>query len=169
MRRSLISASLTAVFALIATTPVAIAQADSEKGDPRVKQALDEAGIPYAILGDSGQFKITVTLQNQRKQHVFINSKTQKFSDLEIRRIHSAAYRSPGAFPAEVANRFLMDSNQKKIGNWQTVLDSKKNHYGVFTMKVDADLPASKLMVMLMETLTTADKMEAELTGKDMF
>ncbi|MEO0374592.1 MAG: hypothetical protein AAF329_08210 [Cyanobacteria bacterium P01_A01_bin.17] len=169
MRRSLLSASLTAILALMATTPVAIAQTDSEKGDPRVKQALDEAGMPYVILGDSGQFKVSVTLQNKRKQHVFINSETQKFGDLEIRRIHSAAYRSPGAFPPAIANQLLMDSNKKKIGNWQTVLDGKKTHYGVFTMKVDADLPASQLLKLMMETLATADKMEAELTGKDIF
>ena len=169
MHRFIISVSLTAVFTLIATAPIAIAQTVSEKGDPRIKQALDEAGMPYVILGDSDQFKVQVKLQNNRKQHVFINSETQKLNGLEIRRIHSAAYRSPGVFPQTIANQFLMDSNKKKLGNWQTVLDSKNNHYGVFTMKVDANLPASQLTKLMIETLVTADNMEAKLTGKDVF
>lgn len=169
MHRFILSTSLTAMFALLSAPPVAIAQNSPEKGDPRVRQALDEAGITYAILGDQEQFKVSVKLPNKRKQYVFINSETQQIGDLEIRRIHSAAYRSPGAFPLEIANQFLMDSNKKKLGNWQTVLDSKKAHYGVFTMKVDAELPSSQLVKLMMETLLTADNMEAELTGQDTF
>lgn len=168
MFRSILSASFIAIITLV-TAPHAIAQSESSKVDLRVKKALEDADIPYIIQGDSGQFKIQIKLQNNRKQNVFINSSTQKYGELEVRRIHSAAYLSPSEFSKTIANKFLVDSNRKKIGAWHTILDRKNSYYGVFAMKISADLPASQLIELIFETVQTADTMEADLTEKDIF
>jgi len=84
---------------------------------------------------------------------------------VKVREVWAPAYRaSNGAFPEEVANRLLEDSNSSKLGGWV-----KQGDTAVFVVKLAADATQSQLDDALDFVLRTADQMELELTGKDEF
>lgn len=135
--------------------------------DQRVKKALDQTDMDYTIDKD-GDFRFRFELPNDRVQIVFINSKTEKYGNFEIREIWSAGYQSDAPFSAAIANRLLVNNFETKLGAWQTTRLNNKN-VAVFTAKVDASLSAQQLEGVLMAVRKIADEMEKEITGRDDF
>ncbi len=135
--------------------------------DPRVKRVLDQTDLKYTIDKD-GDYRFLFDLPNDRVQVVFINSKTEKYGNFEIREIWSAGYQSDTPFSAAIANRLLVNNFETKLGAWQTTRLNNKN-VAVFTAKVDASLNAQQLEGVLTAVRKIADEMEKEITGKDDF
>ncbi len=136
--------------------------------DARVAAALDELGLAYEV-DDDGDFKVVFEFEEDgRSQLAYINSATERFELFEIREIWSPGYKSAALFTAEVANRLLEDSFEKKLGAWQA-MTSKNLHVAVFAAKVAADSDAASLQACLRLVLITADEMEKELLGTDEF
>lgn len=135
--------------------------------DQRVKRALDQTDMDYTIDKD-GDFRFRFELPGNRVQIVFINSKTEKYENFEIREIWSAGYQSDTPFSAAVANRLLVNNYETKLGAWQTTRLNNKNT-AIFTAKVDASLSVQQLEAVLKAVRKIADDMEKEITGKDDF
>jgi hypothetical protein len=135
--------------------------------DMRVKRVLDQTDLKYTIDKD-GDFRFVFDLPGDRVQVVFINSKTEKYGNFEIREIWSAGYQSDSPFSAAIANRMLVNNFETKLGAWQTARLNGKN-VAVFTAKVDASLNATQLEVVLTAVRRIADEMEKEITGRDDF
>jgi hypothetical protein len=104
-------------------------------------------------------------VRNIYTQEAFICSSTSKYGSFEIREIYSWGYTSKSedkSIPAEVANRLLENSWELKLGAWAKVGDS-----AAFVSKIDANADSQSLYDALKITLTTADEMEHELTGRE--
>ncbi|MBD2213786.1 hypothetical protein H6G27_28540 [Nostoc linckia FACHB-104] len=155
-----------AVFAV--SMPIVSAQTTTKPtGDARIKDTLDKLGAKYELLLD-GDFKLLIPTENKRTQVVFIESKTEKIGNLEIRYISSPGYVTKGAISAEIANKLLQNSGLNKIAAWQ-VLTKEQTHMAVFTAKIAANTEAEALKNTLLAVGYGADAMEKELTGKDEF
>ncbi|MEO0085319.1 MAG: hypothetical protein ABIK37_01670 [candidate division WOR-3 bacterium] len=157
---------LRAFVAVLSLTAAASAQLGSAKtGDPRVRKALNEAGLEFTV-DDDGDFKLIRTLDDGRTQLVYINSGTETFKNLEIREVWAPAHKTVGQFPAKVANDLLLDSFRKKIGAWQTMhKESDDSYLAVFAAKIDADADAASLSACVKAVAESADEMEEKLTG----
>jgi len=103
-----------------------------------------------------------------RTQLVYINSRTEKYANLEVREVWSEVLRNEGPLPSSIANKLLRNSFEVKIGAWQTMYSQQSNLYiAVFAAKIAADTDGSTLQTVLRSVIDTSDKMELELTGKD--
>jgi hypothetical protein len=133
--------------------------------DPRVKETLDKLGVKYEII-PNGDYKFLVETENKRVQVVFIESKTEKLGNLEIRYISSIGYISKGAFSADIANKLLQNSSVNKIAAWQ-VFTKDQTHIAVLIGKIAANSDAETIKNTLLAVGYGADTIEKELTGKD--
>ncbi|OUL26346.1 hypothetical protein BV378_13055 [Nostoc sp. RF31YmG] len=133
--------------------------------DPRIKDALDKLGAKYEIISD-GDFKLLVETENKRSQVVFIESKTEKLGNLEIRYISSPGYVSKGPFSTEIANKLLQNSGLNKIAAWQ-LFTKDQTHMAVFTAKIAVNSDPETIKNTMLAVGYGADAIEKELTGKD--
>lgn len=153
---------LGAILALVATPLVYGATPDT-----RVKSILEQLDLKYKI-NDNGDFKLIFTLEDKRTQLCFINSDTETYEGMEIREIWSPAYKSTGPFSSTIANTLLEDSFKRKIGAWQSLVQSDgKNRIAIFSAKIDANCDALTLGSTIMAVVRAADEMEQTLTGTD--
>lgn len=134
--------------------------------DPRIAQLLDSMEFKYEIL-ENGNFKLTSSLDGDRSHIVFIRSETYEFSDVELRVIYSPAFHSFGSFDQRTANLLLQENMRAEIGAWSLMLDDEQNSIAVFLASVAAELTSEQLGHILFSVATTADEMEARLTGRD--
>ncbi|MBD2208024.1 hypothetical protein H6G33_32670 [Calothrix sp. FACHB-1219] len=133
--------------------------------DPRIKETLDKLGVKYEII-PNGDFKLLVETENKRVQVVFVESKTEKLGNLEIRYISSIGYISQGAFSADIANKLLISSSLNKIAAWQ-VFTKDKTHIAVLIGKIAANSDAETIKNIIVAVGYGADNIEKELTNKD--
>lgn len=138
--------------------------------DPRVKAALDKAGLKYEVTTD-GDFKVLMRFDDTRTQIILINSNTEKLKEtnLEIREVYSAAYKTNGNLPPEVANQLMKDSQKRKIGAWELISMSNGTSMAIFNAKVGADISGDNLEKVISLVGVRADVMEKELTSEDKF
>ncbi|MBD2358663.1 hypothetical protein H6G41_29385 [Tolypothrix sp. FACHB-123] len=133
--------------------------------DPRIKETLDKLGVKYEII-PNGDFKLLVETENKRAQVVFVESKTEKLGNLEIRYISSIGYVSPGAFSADIANKLLQNSSLNKVAAWQ-VFTKDKTHIAVLIGKIAANSDAETIKNIIVAVGYGADNIEKELSNKD--
>jgi hypothetical protein len=136
--------------------------------DMRVQSALEAAEVHYQ-LDEDGEFRVGFELESGRSQSCIIRSATYEFLGVEIREISSVGLVSQGPFDARTANLLLRQNEQLKLGAWGVISDNEDTHAAVFTAKISADLPPPELLGVIMTVLTTADEMEARLSGRDDF
>ncbi|HPC62832.1 MAG TPA: hypothetical protein PKX23_19380 [Verrucomicrobiota bacterium] len=140
----------------------------NKEGDPRVAAALNRLGIKFRIDPD-GDFQFGFNLEHGRSQMGFIRSSTYQFGGVELREVFSAGLRSFGPFDARTTN-FLLEQNSKmKVGAWSVVRDAQDNHVAIFRASVAADISSELLLGVILVVLTTADGIEARLSGRDDF
>ncbi|OEZ00562.1 hypothetical protein BIY45_11045 [Stenotrophomonas sp. BIIR7] len=148
------------VAALLLATAVSGAHAASP--DPSIGKVLDTLKYPYEIDED-GDYKLVFDVEGGRTQLVFVRSAVETYGAHRIREVWSPGYKAAsGAFPADVANRLLEDSQDAKLGGWV-----KQDTLAMFVVKVDANAGAPALGDAIEAATHTADAMEAELTGTD--
>jgi hypothetical protein len=151
---------LTALALAGALAPAAPAAAE-DNVDKKLRKILDRSKISYEVDAD-GDFKVTYNVGGGRTQLAFVRSKTFGYGDLRIREILSIGYRADGdTFPADVANRMLEHNNDAKMGAW-----AKQGNLAIFTTKVPADASPKELVSAIEVTVSLADELERELSGK---
>jgi hypothetical protein len=152
LRAACIAAALLVLpFAVHAATP-----------DSVVRAQLEKKGTPFEV-DDDGDFKITVRIDDDRTQLVWVRSVVEETDHLLVREIWSPGYRSEGAtFPAAVANDLLERSNNLKLGSWV-----KQDRTAMLVTKISADASADQLDEAIDLTAVAADAVELDLTGKD--
>ena len=139
----------------------ALAASDDVKVDKKLRKVLDRAKISYEVDAD-GDFKVTYSVGEGRTQLAFVRSKTFGYGDLQIREILSIGYRADkDAFPAEVANRMLEHNNDSKLGGW-----AKQGNIAIYTTKIPANASPKELVSAIEVTVSLADELERELSGK---
>jgi hypothetical protein len=149
----------------------AACEADNENPvpDPRVAAILNELGLSYEILPESGTFKTGYLFEDGRSQEVFIRSMTEEFLGVELREITSPALVSRGIFDARTANFLLRENSTMKFGAWCIEVGEDNGHFAVFNVKVGAALPARPFSDILEMVAKVADGTEARLSGLDEF
>jgi hypothetical protein len=120
-------------------------------------------------VDSEGDFRLTFGLDEDeagRSQLVFVRSPVESYGAHQVREIWSPGYLSAtDEFPAAVANRLLVATQDSKLGAW-----AKQGRYAVFVVKVPVGASASQLDDAMEAALRSADEMEAELSpGKDEF
>lgn len=130
--------------------------------DPVVKAQLESKGTPFTI-DDDGDFQITVRINDERTQLVWVRSAVEETNHIRVREIWSPGYQSQTpAFPAAIANDLLERSNMLKLGSWV-----KQEQTAMLVTKIPADASAAVLDEAIDLTASAADEVELELTGKD--
>ena len=155
MKRPLLSLLL-----LAGLTPLATFAAD-----PHVARQLESLGYTYEVDED-GDYKMVFDVEDGRSQVAFVRSPVEVYGSLRVREIWSPGFSVDGnAFPAAVANRLLGDSNAAKIGAWV-----RQGGTAMYVVKIDATASTEELADAINAAITTADRLEEELTlGKDDF
>ena len=147
---------------LLASTPVTGLAADS---DPAIGRQLDSLGYQHEIDAD-GDYQMVFDVDDGRSQLVYVRSAIENYGSLSVREIWSPGFQIKGGeFPAVIANRLLVDSNNAKIGSWVRQGDT-----AMYVVKIDANASADQLSDAIDAAIKTADKLEQELTlGADEF
>lgn len=140
--------------------------AETQQPDAGIAKLLKSLDYEYEVDED-GDYRLVFSLDGKkegdakRSQIVYVRSPVESYGSHKVREIWSPGYRSStDAFPANVANRLLEDSNDSKLGSWV-----KQNRYAIFVVKVDADADAEMLDDAMSAAMRSADTMEIELTG----
>ncbi len=157
-----------AVAALASVVMAASAQVNPATSavDPRVETALKEAKLGYAI--DDGDYRLDYNVADGRTQRVWVASKAARITTLEFRDVWSVAHRGEGQVPAELARRLLAENVRMVLGAWQ-LNQSADEYLVVFLAPIAADADAATLQEVIEAVTVSADRMEKELTGKDVF
>lgn len=164
MSRGILSAALAVLFMVGAT--LAFAQIGERKtGDARVKVLLDKAEYKYTVDED-GDFRLVNTTADDRTHVVFIESKTAKLGDLEIRDVFSVGYISDEEVPASVMSNLLRENSLVKLGAWSISRINGKDA-AVFRAKIAADTDTKTLLMTMRAVTSTADAKEKELLKTD--
>lgn len=144
---------------LLATAGTAAAASEPDKA---VGRHLEKLGYTFEIDED-GDYKMVFDVEGDRTQLVYVRSVVEEFGNHHVREIWSPGYlSSTDAFPAEIANRLLEDSQDAKMGGWV-----KQQKTAMFVVKLDADASADALGDAIDAASRTADAMELELTKQD--
>jgi len=152
--------------ALLSTLASAAAFAQSE-ADPRVKDALEAAGLKYTV-NSSNNYKVVYRMDSDpdRSHLAFIVSKTSSYRDLEIREIWSVAAILAEYPEEETVHRLLAMNSTAKIGAW-AIEESDGEVWIMYTVKVPSDLSPDELNDAIYFVAEVCDELEAELTGAD--
>ena len=156
--------TLVAALALSAPAGAAFAADQATKDDAALAAAMKAADLEYETDED-GDLKLVFELDNKRTQLALVRSRVETYGDQRIREVWAPGYKGTSAtLSAQVANRLLADSMDSKLGGWAL-------HDGIalFVIRIPADAPPKVLRDAIEAAADTADKMEAELTGKDDF
>lgn len=130
--------------------------------DAAVKARLDSKGTPY-VVDEDGDFQITVRVDDDRTQLVWVRSSVEATDEYKVREIWSPGYRSPsGDFSAAIANDLLERSNLLKLGAWV-----KQDDVAMLVIKIPADAGADALDEAIDLAAASADAVERELLGSD--
>jgi hypothetical protein len=143
-------------------------EAGVKAADPRVRNALEQSKIPFTI-DDDGDFIVQLDIgKTGRSQVGYISSKTQKAENLEWREIFSFGQKVDGTIDPKMAQKLLTTNSQLILGAWELVQEKGKG-YAVFSVKIPADSSPEMMTEAVDATLSSADGMEKELTGKDVY
>lgn len=135
-------------------------------GDPRVESVLHAAGLSYTL--DEGDYRLEYDVNEQRRQRVWVASKTARIDRLEMRDVWSVAARGPGEVPAELARRLLAENVRMILGAWQ-VNQSEDEYLVVYLAQVDAAADAATLQEVIEVVMFSADRIEQQLSDRDAF
>jgi hypothetical protein len=137
-----------------------------KKADPRVEAALTNLGIKYTV-NSSGNLVVTYGVGEDRSQTVYVMSKTDKYSEVEIREIWSNA----GSFEAEPEAEGLADlmteSGKNKIGCWALEKQEDGKYLLFYSIKFPAEVPDEAYRMMLEFASSVTDARELELFQVD--
>lgn len=139
------------------------AAAQDAPSDARVEQALDQNNVSYSAESN-GDYRVLFTLPNERSQLVWISPRTDTIGSLDVRRVFSyaAATDEGQALSSGWAEQLLRNNAGYAVGGW-----SLTGNRVVFSATVPADASARVLLDTVALVMTTADGVEAELTGAD--
>jgi hypothetical protein len=135
-------------------------------GDPRVSAALEAAGLGYSL--DEGDFRLEYDVDEVRSQRVWVASETARIDRLEVRDVWSVAARGKGEVPADLARLLLKENVRMILGAWQ-VNQSEDEYLVVFLAQVDAAADAATLQEVIEVVMLSADRIEKQLSGQDVF
>lgn len=154
---------------LAGSTPLAAQLGDDDTPyDLRVKAILEELELKYEITED-GDFKLVLSVNEDRTHVVYVNSNTEFLDEMEVREVWAGGYGVDGPVPEEVANLLLRNSFDQKIGAWQ-VFGDEDFSLAMFAVKLSANANKETLRSAIAVVLNNADNVEMQLTGsKDEF
>jgi hypothetical protein len=137
--------------------------------DQRVRDVLEQSKVPYTI-DDYGDFVVELKVgKSGRTQVTHIVSKTSTVQDVEWREVFSFGYRFTGTLDPKLAQKLLNKNSQMILGAWEVDQSEGKPGYAIFSVKIPAKASADVMLDAIDVSLSAADALEKELTGKDYF
>ena len=132
--------------------------------DIRVKKVLDAEEIEYTITKNNN-FKIVVTTEEEptvRNHTVFIMSKTQNYSDFEIREISSPGLKiKRSAISDSMMYDLLLQSGNIKMGSWELKeYEGEDYSFFTFTIKIGVNIENKHLTSLIFLVASEADRVE---------
>lgn len=139
----------------------------SSKADNRVRRALESAGLKYSVDGD-GDFRVHFKFKSGRTHLVFVNSETERYDGLELRRVWAFGFVSDKEVSKNNLQVLLERNGRYKLGAWNLQKHRRTGKWSAeFRVVVPADCPASELRSIIELTADVADEIEKESTGAD--
>jgi hypothetical protein len=142
----------------------AAAQADLAAQNEYIRTALDQLGLKYEVIESSGNYKLTFDMAEGRTQMVFVNTETRDFRGLRVRDVWAPAFQAQGTLSGDMANRLLLDSEDRPLGAWETIAENG-NDLVMFTTKIDAVAAPQLLHQAILTAIFAADAMDKEVNA----
>ena len=146
---------------------------DSERGDSRVRKALESCKVKYTVDSDN-DFRVSWTVSGGRDHVVFVNSNTETYSsgegigDIELREIWAVGFISANISESNL--RSLLERNATyKVGAWALSKQKDGRYIAKFVIQVPADCRGSVLRQFTHLVAKTADEIEKIATDKDAY
>lgn len=136
-----------------------------DKGDPRVRRALDELGVTYEF--ENGVFKFIFDVGDGRSQVGFIGSETEEFAGIELRSLWSPGLIATAPLARNILETMLFESAGVKVGAWALNKFDDGRVMALFLTKISADLRGEALAALIMGVLSVADRFEARFSSVD--
>lgn len=121
-----------------------LSPAPSSKADPRVAKTLQQANLPFEIEPD-GVYKINL-LRDSSSPLIYVDSSTDRFRSIELRRVWAIAKVFQGGPPADLPLKLLLATHTRKLGAWEIMLLRKTNQYCLlYCCRIHAEVNAEEL------------------------
>lgn len=143
---------------------VACAPGLSQEVDKKLGKLLDREKLVYEVDAE-GDYKLTFDVGGGRSQVVWVRSGAATYGELAVRQILSIGADATGEtlLPA-VADRLLAFNAQSKLGGW-----SRNADRAVFVAQVPVDLDGKRLASAIELVARSADALEVDMGGADVF
>lgn len=157
-------------FSLDEVSPANAAGAKEVDGsNAPIKTMMHGWGMRYEERED-GSLKIVLKLTEGRSQVIWISAGAGKLGDAKLKRVYSPGYFTEGGLSNEVANQFLEDTQNQKLGSWGAMDLGDDKTVGLFMVKFSADSSPEMVKTAILAAALGADRMEAQLMeGSDRF
>lgn len=149
--------------ALFLSAPAFAQKADTATKPPlqdlRVERTLNELGFVYEH-DETGEYRLLFETTEDRTHLVWVRPDTDYLLNMEVREVYAIANEYIGGVPGAIPMELLEANGQFVLGAW--AIDETAI---VFVTKIRANASAAELEAALLATASTADELEAELTG----
>ncbi len=140
--------------------------AESQAGDYRVRRALRNAGVNFAV-DNNNDFRITWKVGDRgRTQLAFVNSSTESWAGGEWRDVYAYGYKGK-ALEQEKLVELLKFNSTRKIGAWDLLVDNSGTWYLRHRIVLPANASGEELSSASQAVAVVADELEQKLLGTD--
>lgn len=151
------------LLALLVSCPAFAQKAEDDAKPPlqdlRVERTLNELGFVYEH-DENGEYRLLFETSEERTHLVWVRPDTDRLLDMEVREVYAIANEYIGGVPGAIPMQLLEENGQFVLGAW--AIDETAI---VFVTKIRANASPAELEAALLATASTADELEAELTG----
>ena len=129
--------------------------------DKSVESRLDKAGLQYD-MDEDGDYRVVFDYTSEgRTQLAFVAGRTETVGGVAIRELFApAAMVEKHGVDGAKALDLLKASARAKVGSWEI-----RGDFVYFVVKVNDEMTAAEMRVLLNTAASTADDLEIELTG----
>jgi len=155
----------TAMYLLMITAT----SAQPSEAAARIKAKVEEMGLKF-VVSETGNYKFTFGLENDRSQLVFIRKEPSTYLDVDYVWVYAPVmeYATPDQFPKQTLIDLMAKNGTYKLG-WFELVNDKTSSTVYFSNKIPLSATAVRLYSLLMDTARGADKAELTYTAKDQF
>ncbi len=136
----------------------------AQEVDAKLGKLLDRQKLVYEVDAE-GDYKLTFDVGGGRSQVVWVRSGAATYGELVVRQVLSIGADATGdALLPGVADRLLAFNAQSKLGGWTRNADR-----AVFMAQIPVDLDGKRLASAIELVARSADALEVDMGGADVF
>ncbi len=134
-------------------------EADGPAGDPRLEDALDQAGLKYRVLA-GGTFELRYLMTDKGTHAVYVESRVTRPAGYGVREVWSPVLESATPFAEELTAKLRTLNARTRLGSWQTLKVKGNRYLLLFCAQCPADAEAGAVKRLALRVVRAAYRMK---------